>query len=39
VSTDVSEEHLTSIFRVEKISYARNQSESRYPEDGGEMFL
>jgi hypothetical protein len=29
VSTDVSEEHIASIFRVEKISWARNQGESR----------
>jgi hypothetical protein len=28
VSTDVSEEHIASIFRVEKISWARNQRES-----------
>jgi hypothetical protein len=30
VSTDVSEEHIASIFRVEKISWARNQHESRW---------
>jgi hypothetical protein len=30
VSTDVSEEHIASIFRVEKISSARNQRESRW---------
>jgi hypothetical protein len=29
VSTNVSEEHITSIFRFENISSARNQSESR----------
>jgi hypothetical protein len=29
VSTDVSEEHIASVFRVEKISSARNQRESR----------
>jgi hypothetical protein len=35
VSTDVSEDHITSIFRVEEISSARNQQASkRYiPED------
>jgi hypothetical protein len=30
VSTDVSEEHIASIFRVEKISSGRNQRESRW---------
>jgi hypothetical protein len=30
VSTDVSEEHIASIFRVEKISSAGNQRESRW---------
>jgi hypothetical protein len=30
VSTDVSEEHIASIFTVEKISSARNQRESRW---------
>jgi hypothetical protein len=30
VSTDVSEEHVASIFRVEKISSARNLLESRW---------
>jgi hypothetical protein len=30
VSTDVSEEHIASIFRVEKLSLARNQRESRW---------
>jgi hypothetical protein len=30
VSTDVSEEHIASIFRVEKRSSARNQHESRW---------
>jgi hypothetical protein len=29
LSTDVSEEHIASIFRVEKISSARNQVASR----------
>jgi hypothetical protein len=29
VSTDVSEEHIASIFRVEEISSARNQVGSR----------
>jgi hypothetical protein len=28
VSTDVSEEHIASIFRVEKINWARNQREN-----------
>jgi hypothetical protein len=50
VSTDVSEEHVASIFRVEEISSARNQQASKWhilvcwtyffdPEDGGYMFL
>jgi hypothetical protein len=43
VSTDVSEEHIASIFRVEEITSARNQRESRWqafdPEDGGDIFL
>jgi hypothetical protein len=30
VSTDVSEKHIASIFRVEKISWARNQRESMW---------
>jgi hypothetical protein len=30
MSTDVSEEHIASIFRVEKISSAKNQHESRW---------
>jgi hypothetical protein len=30
VSTDVSEEHILSIFRVEEISSARNQQASRW---------
>jgi hypothetical protein len=30
VSTDVSEEHIASIFRVEEISSARNQQASRW---------
>jgi hypothetical protein len=30
VPTDVSEEHVASIFRIEKISSTRNQSESRW---------
>jgi hypothetical protein len=34
VSTDVSEEHIASIFRVEKISSARNQRESRWQAAG-----
>jgi hypothetical protein len=37
VSTDVSEEYIASIFRVEKIISARNQHGSRWryiPEDG-----
>jgi hypothetical protein len=45
VSTDVSEDHIASIIRVEKIR-TRNQRESRWkaayffdPEDGGDMFL
>jgi hypothetical protein len=29
MSTDVSEEHIASIFKVEKISSARNQRESK----------
>jgi hypothetical protein len=33
VSTDVSDKHIASIFRVEKIILAKN------PEDGGDMFL
>jgi hypothetical protein len=35
VSTDVSEEHIASIFRIEKISSAKNQSANRryIPED------
>jgi hypothetical protein len=42
VPTDVSEEHVAFIFRVEKIISARNQRESSYffdPEDGGNMIL
>jgi hypothetical protein len=39
VSTDVSEEHIASIFRVEEIRVARNPRESHLPEDGGDMFL
>jgi hypothetical protein len=51
VSAEVSEEHIAFNFRVEKISWARNQRESRWksavscsvyffdPEDGGDMFL
>jgi hypothetical protein len=40
-SIHVSEEHIASIFRVEKIIRARNQRESKQsdPEDGGDMFL
>jgi hypothetical protein len=30
VSTDVSEEHIASIFTVEKISLAKNQREGRW---------
>jgi hypothetical protein len=30
VSTDISEEYIASIFRVEKISLARNQRESKW---------
>jgi hypothetical protein len=30
VSTDVSEEHIASIFRIEKIILARNQRESKW---------
>jgi hypothetical protein len=30
VSTDVSEEHIASAFRVEKISLARNELEIRW---------
>jgi hypothetical protein len=30
MSTDVSEEHIASIFRIEKISSARNQRASRW---------
>jgi hypothetical protein len=30
LSTDVSEEHIASIFRVEEISSARNQQASRW---------
>jgi hypothetical protein len=32
-STDVSEEHIASIFKVNKISWARNQSKSRWQAD------
>jgi hypothetical protein len=45
VSTDVLEEHIAFIFRVKKISSARNQLASKCqayffdPEDGGDMFL
>jgi hypothetical protein len=49
MSTEVSEEHIASIFRVEEISSARNQQASRWqaefwtyffdPEDGSDMFL
>jgi hypothetical protein len=41
VSTDVSEEHISSIFRVEEISSARNQQASKWQvlEDGSDMFL
>jgi hypothetical protein len=45
MSTDVSEEHIASIFRVEKISQARKHRESRFlgfffdPEVGGGLFL
>jgi hypothetical protein len=46
VLTDVSEGHIASIFRVEKISSAKNQRASRWqaelffgPEVGGDMFL
>jgi hypothetical protein len=35
MSTDVSEEYITSIFRVEKISRTRNQRE----EDGKQSVL
>jgi hypothetical protein len=38
VPTDVSEEHIASIFRVEKINSAK-QRGSRWLEDGGNMFL
>jgi hypothetical protein len=31
VSTEVSGEHIASIFRVEKISSARNQQSTRWP--------
>jgi hypothetical protein len=34
LSTDVSEEHIASIFRVEKISSAGNQRESRWHAGG-----
>jgi hypothetical protein len=33
VSTDVSEEHIASIFRIEEISSARNQQASRWQAD------
>jgi hypothetical protein len=40
VSTDVSEEHITSIFRVEKIISARNQLNLFLnPKDGDDMSL
>jgi hypothetical protein len=40
VSTDVSEEHIDPIFRVEEISSTRNYQASRWQaEDGGDMFL
>jgi hypothetical protein len=47
VLTDVLEEHIASVFRVEEISSARNQQASRWQaetyffdsEDGGDMFL
>jgi hypothetical protein len=34
VSADVSDEHIASIFRVEKISSARNQRASRWQAHG-----
>jgi hypothetical protein len=40
VSTDVSEEHIASNFRVGEISSARKQMASSFDtEDGGDMFL
>jgi hypothetical protein len=50
VRTDVSEEHVSSIFRVEKIHEQRNSCSQTantfpraknffYPEDGGDTFL
>jgi hypothetical protein len=41
VSTDVSNEHIAFIFRVEEIISARNQQASRWldSEDGGDIFL
>jgi hypothetical protein len=49
VSTDVLKEYIASIFRVEKISWPRNQRESRWeaavrayffhPGNKGDMFL
>jgi hypothetical protein len=42
LSTDVSEEHIASIFRVEEISSARNQKASRTyfldSKDEGDMY-
>jgi hypothetical protein len=47
MSTDVSEEHIVSIFRVEEISSARNQQASKcllatcwfLAKDGDDKFL
>jgi hypothetical protein len=42
LSTDVSEEHIASIFRVEEISKPARKQVANYffdPEDGGDMFL
>jgi hypothetical protein len=39
VSTDVSEEHIASIFRVEEIFSARNQQASRWRHLGYTAFI
>jgi hypothetical protein len=39
VSTDVSEEHVASIFRVEEIISARNQQASRWQAGGVDGFI
>jgi hypothetical protein len=39
VSTDVSEEHIIPIFRVEEISSARNQQASRWQAESQKMMI